>query len=135
MKSQLKPLLFLGIGIFQAIHSIEEVLTKLYGYMPGVTSQIHERFVEFPVLSMSEQTFAALNIGIVAVILSVSPFVFLAKRWALAVAVVIAILEFFNGLGHVSAAIYTWQYFPGCISGIGLVLTSALYLKYSLKRR
>ena len=129
MKNKIQPYFFLGIGIFQAIHSIEEYLTKLFDKLPEVTSQVHDAFGVFPVLSMSGDTFAALNMGIVAFILSVSPFVFLARRWALTLAVVIAIAEFFNGLGHVVAAIYSWQYFPGCISGAGLVLLSTLYLR------
>jgi hypothetical protein len=68
------------LGIIQALHSIEEYVTRLQDWFPVVTGYIHNQTVFFPVLRMSEQTFVALNVAIITFLLSVSPFVFQNKQ-------------------------------------------------------
>jgi Protein of unknown function with HXXEE motif len=122
-----RPFLYLTLGIIQAIHSIEEYLTHLQDWFPVVTSYIHNHTGFFPILRMRDQTFVALNILIITFVLSVGPFVYQKKHWALRVAEVVAVVEILNGIAHISSAIYVWNYYPGCISAIGLLVVGALF--------
>jgi hypothetical protein len=122
-----RPSLYSALGIIQAIHSIEEYLTHLPTRFPIVTGHLHNVAGFFPVLRMSERTFVVLNVLIITFILSIAPFVYLRKNWALRVAKVVAVVEILNGIAHISSAIYVWDYYPGCISAIGLLLVGVLF--------
>ena len=122
-----RPFLYLTLGIIQAIHSIEEYLTHLPNRFPIVTGYLHNVTGFFPVLRMSEQTFVVLNIALITFLLSMSPFVFQRNAWALSVAKVVAVVEILNGIAHISSAIYVWNYYPGCISAIGLLIVGILF--------
>jgi hypothetical protein len=117
----------LTLGIFQAIHSIEEFLTHLPNRFPIVTGYLHNVTGFLPVLRMSEQAFVVLNIALITFLLSMSPFVFQRKAWALRVAKVVAVVEILNGIAHISSAIYVWNYYPGCISAVGLLIVGILF--------
>jgi hypothetical protein len=123
----ISPFLYLTLGIVQAIHSIEEYLTHLPTRFPIVTGYLHSVTGFFPVLRMSEQTFVVLNILIITFVLSIAPFVCQKKHWALRVAKVVAVVEVLNGIAHISSAIYVWNYYPGCISAIGLLVVGVLF--------
>jgi hypothetical protein len=127
MQPSKRPSLYLALGIIQAIHSIEEYLTHLPNRFPIVTGYIHDQTGFFPILRMSEQTFVILNILIITFVLSVSPFVYQKKHWALRVAKVVAVVEILNGIAHISSAVYLWNYYPGCISAIGLLVVGVLF--------
>jgi hypothetical protein len=127
MQTSKRPFLYLTLGIIQAIHSLEEYLTDLPSRFPIVTGYIHDQTGFFPILRMSEQTFVVLNILIITFVLSVGPFVYQKKRWAQRVAKVVAVVEVLNGIAHVSSAIYVWNYYPGCISAIGLLVVGVLF--------
>jgi hypothetical protein len=127
-----RPFLYLTLGIIQAIHSIEEYLTHLPNRFPIVTGYLHNVTGFFPVLRMSDQAFAVLNILIITFILSIAPFVYQKKHWALRVAKVVAVVEILNGIAHISSAIYVWNYYPGCISAIGLLVVGVLFFMSKL---
>ena len=127
MKSLRRPFLYLTLGIIQAIHSIEEYLTHLPDRFPIVTGYLHDVTGFFPVLRMSEQTFIVLNILIITFVLSVGPFVYQKKHWAQRVAKVVGVVEILNGIAHVSSAIFVWDYYPGCISAVGLLVVGVLF--------
>jgi len=76
---------------------------------------------------MSEQTFIVLNILIITFVLSVGPFVYQKKHWAQRVAKVVGVVEILNGIAHVSSAIFVWDYYPGCISAVGLLVVGVLF--------
>ncbi|MBN2256998.1 MAG: HXXEE domain-containing protein [Anaerolineaceae bacterium] len=124
MKKSVFPWLYLGLGFAQAAHSIEEVLTGLWRNMTVVTGALHERLAAMPHLNWSGEGFAAANIAIVALLIGLSPFVFLKLPWAWKVAQVVALIETINGIGHITAALLSGAYFPGCISGIALLAIS-----------
>jgi hypothetical protein len=77
---------------------------------------------------MEAETFVILNILIITVLLFLGPFVFLEKSWALQLANIVAAIEILNGSAHVSAAVFTGAYYPGCVSGVGLVILGVLFL-------
>ena len=129
MRNFRRPSLYLTLGFIQAIHSIEEYLTDLPNRFPIVTGYLHNVTGFFPVLRMSEQTFVILNILIITFVLSVSPFVYQKKHWTLKVAKVVVVVEILNGIAHISSAIFVWNYYPGCISAIGLVVTGVLFFR------
>ena len=120
------PWFYLALGLAQAAHSIEEVLTGLWRWMPIVTGGLHTRSTWMPVLVMPEQTFIIANMVIIALMLGFSPFVFLSHTWAWTVVMGIAIIETVNGMGHLSAALAVHGYFPGCITATALLLFSVL---------
>jgi hypothetical protein len=119
---------YLGLGIAQAAHSIEEYLTRLQDWFPIVTGRLHDLTGFSPVLYMGERTFVVANMAIITGILALGPFIFQRRSRTLKAAVVISVCEALNGLGHISAAVYTNGYFPGCISAVGLLAFSLLFL-------
>lgn len=117
------------IGLFQAVHSAEEIATHLFERFPVVTGAIHRTFEFFPILRMGVETFAVANVVIVACIIGLCPFVFQGKTWAMKLAAVIAAVEILNGFGHIGAALVTGAYYPGMAGAIGLVIGGVLFIK------
>lgn len=133
-----KPIIsdfYLALGVMQAIHSVEEYLTRLFDWFPEITSLIRNWIGFFPVLRMDERTFVVLNFALIVGILSISPFVLIGKPWALGIAKIVAAVELLNGLAHLSAAIYVRGYFPGSLSAIGLLVVGFLLTKNDLVSR
>ena len=118
------PWLFLGLGLAQAAHSIEEVLTGLWRWMPLASGALRSRTGWTPVMVMPEMTFIIGNMVIIALILGFSPLPFINRTWAWKVATIVAVVETVNGLNHVGAAFITGGYFSGCITGVALILLS-----------
>jgi len=121
------PWLYLALGLTQAAHSVEEVLTGLWKNMPVVSGWLHARLAFVPVLQWSVEGFAAANLVIVALLLALSPFVFQNRSWALGIVRVVAVVEILNGLIHIIPAVVRGGYWSGCVSaiflfGIGLLL-------------
>lgn len=118
------PWLYLALALAQAAHSIEEVLTGLWRWMPLVSGVLHKRTGWTPVLAMPEQTFIISNMVIIILLLAFSPIVFLNRTWAWTVATVVAVIQTLNGVNHVSMALALHGYFSGCITGMVLILIS-----------
>ena len=121
------PVLYWLLGLLQAAHSVEEILTGLNQYTPYVTQAIHQRAVFFPVMHWSLKGFASANLIIVAAMLALTPFVFLRHKWTWPVVKVIALIEVFMPLFHIIPALakkvinrawsLVWAYCccqPGC---------------------
>lgn len=122
------PWLYLGLGLTQAAHSVEEVLTGLWKNLPVVSGLIYDRFPAVPVTTWSAEGFASGNLVIVALLLGFSPFPFLNSTWAWKIVRVIAVIELLNGLLHLGGAILSGGYWSGCITGALLVVLSLLVL-------
>jgi hypothetical protein len=118
------PWSYLLLSLAQAAHSVEEIYTHLYERMPRVSGVLHQSLGFIPVLHPSAEWFASVNVVVVAAIFFLSPFVFQNRNWAWTIATGIAIIETVNGIGHISAALVTGGYFPGCIAAAGLLLFS-----------
>lgn len=122
----LLPWLYWCLALFQAAHSVEEVATGLWRWMPLVTEALQARAQWIPVLVMPEEAFVIANMIIISLMLAFSPFVFLNHTWAWKIAIVIAVIETLNGAGHITAALVTGSYFSGCVAGVGLVIFGGL---------
>jgi hypothetical protein len=122
------PWLYLLLGLAQAAHSVEEVLTGLWLALPAVTGWLQARLPRVPVLEWNAQGFAAANITIVALLLGTSGFVFLRQPWTKHLVRVVSFVEMLNGLGHLSAALLTGRYFSGSISAVFLFILGLLAL-------
>lgn len=129
MAEEHKPNLFLILTAIQLLHSCEEILTGLHERFPIVTGKIHESISFFPIVNVSGSTFIALNVVFVTFLLLICFFVYRNRRWAWKIAKIVAIVEVINGLVHLSAAIFTGGYFPGAISGLGLMIVGFLLLR------
>jgi hypothetical protein len=117
------PWLYYGLALSQVLHSTEEVLTRLWAWLPRVTATWHAQVSWIPVLpGWGETNFAVANLVIVTGLLALTPFVFQRRPWALKLAFWIAAIEIANGAGHLAAALFVRGYFPGVLAGIGLLV-------------
>jgi hypothetical protein len=124
MKKDRFPWLYLGLGFAQATHSIEEVLAGLWKWKPAASGGLLSYMADLPLFNATAESFAAANIAIVALLIGLSPFVFLKRHWAWKVARVVAAVETINGILHLTGALLTGAYFPGCLSGLLLLAFS-----------
>lgn len=133
MKPQMdRPWLYYGLALAQALHSTEEVLTRLWAWFKPVTASLHGQFSWFPVMQgMGETNFAAANLLIVTGLLALTPFVFERRPWALNLVFWIAIIEIVNGSAHLAAVLALRSYFPGALAGLGLIVFGVLYVRRS----
>ena len=135
MKKSLSiPLLYLLLGLLQAAHSVEEILTGLNQYAPFVTGAIHQKVAFFLVMDWSVEGFASANLIIVAAMLALSPFVFLRQRWTWPVVKIIAAIEVIMPLFHIVPALAIKSYQPGVISGVGVLLLAAGLFSRTLRK-
>jgi len=116
------------LGLAQAAHSMEEMRARLYDFMWIAT----ERLGLTP-MGMSATTFALVNMGIIAFLLGIAPFVAARRGWAIAVAWIAAIVEIANGVGHLTAVLVFRGYAPGAITA-PLLLAAGVALISALKR-
>lgn len=132
MKPQIdRPWLYYGLALSQALHSTEEVLTRLWDWMPRVSEVWHRQLDWVPVMQgMGETNFAAANLLIVTGLLALTPFVFERRPWALRLALWIAVIEVLNGSAHLAAALALRSYFPGALAGLGLIIFGVLYVRH-----
>jgi Protein of unknown function with HXXEE motif len=124
MKQTAFPWLYLGLGFAQTAHSVEEVLTRLWKWSPATPGGLLTLLADLPLFNTTAEHFAAANIVIVALLIGLSPFVFLKLPWAWKLALVVAFVETLNGIGHITADLISRAYFPGCISAIALLAFS-----------
>jgi hypothetical protein len=99
------------LGLAQAAHSMEEMHARLYDFMWIATERLG-----LPRMGMSATTFALVNMGIIAFLLGIVPFVATRRDWAIAVAWIAAIIEIANGVGHLTAVLVFRGYAPGAIT-------------------
>src|SRR6266542_4039200 len=99
------------LGLAQAAHSMEEMRARLYEFMWIATERLG-----LPPMGMSATTFALVNMGFIAFLLGIAPFVAARRDWAIAVAWIVAIVEIANGIGHLSALLIFRGYAPGAFT-------------------
>lgn len=117
--------LYLALGLAQAAHSIEEMRMRLYEFFDVIAA----RFPGFPMRNMSADTFAAINLLVVAGVLALVPFVQARCGWALGLAGVVAAIEILNGIGHAGISLLIGQYMPGTYTAPALLVLGALVLR------
>lgn len=121
--------IYLLLGLAQAAHSIEEMRTHLYDFFWTVTGLFHSYVSSFPQFRMSADTFAAVNMTFIALLLGTVPFVAAGRRWALFLAGLVGVMEVLNGLGHLSGAVFFRGYVPGAASAPLLLLLGIFLLR------
>ncbi len=129
------PVLYWLLGLLQASHSVEEIVTGLNQYTPTVTEAIHQKAAFFPVMHWSLEGFASANLIIVAAMLAMSPFVFLRQKWTWPIVRVIAVIEIIMPLFHIIPALAKKGYQPGMVSGVGVLLLAAWLFVRMLRRK
>ena len=116
------------LGLAQAAHSMEEMRARLYDFMWIATERLG-----LPPMGMSVTTFALVNMGIIAFLLGIAPFVAARRDWAIAVAWIAAIIEIANGIGHLTTVLVFRGYAPGAITA-PFLLAAGVALTRALKR-
>lgn len=129
------PATFAALTAVQLFHSIEEVATGLYTWLPRVTGSIREKVAFVPQISISRTNFAVANAVIVVLMLGISILLFRRVPWAVRIARIVAFVEILNGIGHLGAAIVRREYFPGAISAVGLIIFGVLFLRADFLER
>jgi uncharacterized protein with HXXEE motif len=114
---------FWMLGLAQAAHSIEEMSSRLYDFMWTATERLG-----LPRMGMTPTTFAVTNMGIIAFLLGVAPFVWQRRRWAIAVAWAAALVEILNGFGHLAGTLVFRGYVPGAATAPVLIAAGVALL-------
>lgn len=126
-------MLYLSLGLAQAAHSFEEIVTHLYDFFWVVTGVLHREFSWFPQFRWPADLFAAVNLVLVALLLGSWPFVERRTTPALYLAWIAGIVETVNGFNHIAASIFFQGYVPGVITAPVLLILGPLLLR-ELKR-
>jgi hypothetical protein len=130
-------LVFSILVFFQAVHSLEEIISGFYNWFPFVSGKVHDIINFFPVLHMGSAAFIILNILLVFVLIIVTLFLSKGVKFFIKMSKIIAIIEIINGIAHISGAVIIHTYYPGSITAAGLIITSVYYLtetrKYPVK--
>jgi len=121
--------IYLLLGLAQAAHSIEEMRTHLYDFFWVVTGLINQRVLSFPQFRMESDTFAVINMSLIALLLATVPAVRAGRPWALWLAGLAGVIETLNGIGHLSGAVYFGGYVPGAVSAPLLLLLGVALLR------
>jgi hypothetical protein len=119
---------FWFLALAQAAHSIEEMLAGLYDFFWIATGRLHQALPVFPQLRMTPTTFAAINMGIIALLFGAVPFVRDRRGAALALAWAAAVVEVLNGTGHLAGTVVFSGYVPGALTAPFLLLTGILLI-------
>lgn len=130
--------IYLMLGFAQAAHSIEEMRSHLFDFFWTATGLFQQYLPTFPQFRMSADTFAVINMSLIAVMLGTSHFVYTGKRWALFLAGVAGVIEVLNGIAHTSGMFVFGGYVPGAASApllfiLGIFLLRELRLAGSLR--
>jgi hypothetical protein len=118
------------LGLTQAAHSMEEMISRLYDFMWVATERLG-----LPSMGMSATTFATVNMGIIALFLLVTPFVIVRQAWAIGFAWLAAVLEILNGIGHLTGAVIFRRYVPGAATAPFLILCGIVLLMALRRQR
>lgn len=125
--------IYLLLGLAQTSHSIEEMRTHLYDFFWTATGVLHNAMPSFPQFRMAADTFAVINMTLIALLLGTVPAVAAGKRWALYLAGLAGVIEVLNGIGHLSGALFFGGYVPGAASA-PLLLILGIFLLRELGR-
>lgn len=120
---------YLLLALAQAAHSIEEMLTRLYDFFWTATGVFHQYIPAFPQFRMRAETFGALNMTFIAVLLALAPSVAARKPGALVFAGVVAVIEILNGTGHLAGTVVFGGYVPGAATAPFLLVLGILTLR------
>jgi len=121
------------LGLAQAAHSIEEMKAGLYDFFWTATGRFQSWLPGFPRMRMEAGTFGVINMGIIAFLLGIAPFVAAGRPWALAVARVAAVVEIANGIGHLAGVVVFRGYVPGAATA-PLLVAAGVWLLAALRR-
>ncbi|MEM9925359.1 MAG: HXXEE domain-containing protein [Cyanobacteria bacterium P01_D01_bin.50] len=117
------------LGLAQVVHSIEETYTNLYDYFAVMSQALHNIIHWIPAFGISADWFAIFNYLMIALILGSVPSVEKGSGWSFYLMWIWAIVEFLNGIFHISMWFIKGGYFPGGISGPILFVLSILFIQ------
>lgn len=117
------------LGLAQVLHSMEETYTNLYTYFRSMSETLHNIIHWIPVFGISADWFAIFNYLMIALMLGSVPSVEKGSAWSFYLMWTWAIVEFLNGIFHISMWFIKGSYFPGGISGPILFVLSILFIQ------
>ena len=124
---------WVGLALALAVHVTDEAANDFLSvYNPAVRG-IRERIGFFPMPTFTFEIWITGLILAVLLLLSLSPFAFRGSRGLRWVAYPLAVLMFFNGMGHILGSLYMRDWMPGVYSS-PVLLAASVWLWLSLRR-
>ncbi len=121
--------LYLSLGVVQAAHSVEEMLSHLYDFFWVGSGVLHRSFAWYPQFRWPADLFGAVNMVLIATLLGSWSFVERRQRWALTWAGGAGAVETLNGFNHLAGVGVCRQYVPGAITAPILLALGPLVLR------
>lgn len=124
---------WIGLAVALALHVADEALN---GFLPVYNQTVEHARVAWPWFPFPTFTFGVWLsglIGVVVVLLALSPLVFRGHAWLRPVAYVLATIMVINGIGHAAASLYWGIWAPGVYSS-PVLLAAALALLVATRR-
>jgi hypothetical protein len=119
---------FLGLIIFQVIMSMEEIIGNFPGYLVILTGKAHKVISFIPVLHLNDQSFILVSLLLMMVFIIIGVAIFLGSGWSKILAIILGVIEVFNGGLHIVASLYFMRYIPGSVSAVGVIIFGLLII-------
>jgi hypothetical protein len=123
------PRLYVALALLQAAHSAEEYFTRFYERIREGSSLLHEVIPFVPVFEFSEKFFVTVNVVLIVTIMAFILLIYHGGLLARLQATLLAIIEFVNGVAHLTIAVMMGGYFPGALTAPFLIVVSVLLLR------
>jgi len=128
IKAKIFQFSIVGLIIFQIAQSMELIMKHVAPFFQVITTKVHHRISIFPVIQMNENVFMLLSLLIIVLIIVFGALIFLDLKWIKTIIYVVAIYAIIAGALPLVFAVYFKQYFPGCYSAAGLIISGILVL-------
>jgi hypothetical protein len=128
------PRLYVILALLQAAHSAEEYLTRFYERIREGSSLLHGVLSVVPVFEFTERFFIIVNVILVVTILAFIPLVYHGGLLGRFQATLLGLIEFLNGVAHLTIAAMMGTYFPGALTAPFLLIVSVMLLRQTWKK-
>jgi uncharacterized protein with HXXEE motif len=118
------------LALAQSAHSIEEMRAGLYDFMWEATPRLG-----LPRMGMTATTFAVINMGIIALLLGLAPFISAHRPWSAVAAWIVSVVEVANGVWHLAGTALFRRYVPGAGTAPLLIAAGIALIAALLRRR
>jgi hypothetical protein len=123
------------MAVVIALHVTDEAATGFLSvYNPAVRA-IRARWPFLPLPTFTVGVWLAGLAAGIALLLALSPLVFRRSRWIVRVALLLSVLMFANGLGHIAGSFYLGRLMPGVLSAPLLLVASAHLFRQAWAQR
>ena len=124
---------WIGLALALALHVVDEALNDFLPLYNETVEHVRAEHPRLPFPTFTFQVWLGGLIGLVVVLLSLSPLVFRGHRWLLAVAYFLGVVMIANAAGHAVGSLYWGIWAPGVYSS-PVLLVAAVALLITTRR-